>query len=142
MKKVVVLLSCVLFVFAINTNAQSLTGVKLNKESYRINDNWTLSYSTTVNYGATSYYKIKCYYKCIGEKFLNETTFIIKNNSYASRGTFTGTIGILRDGNKVYGSSSSIPGYITLKLYKIESNGKETFLNSQKAYFKVNQSVF
>jgi hypothetical protein len=117
--------------------SQTLTDVRMEKESYSVNQTWKVYFSTTVNQGPMSKFKVKCYYTCIGEKYINETTFTIQYNSYSKDGSFSGNTGIIADNNKVYGLPKSISSYMTMKLYRIGNKGEEVFLDSQKAYFTV-----
>jgi len=136
-KMITTVILLILTMFVMKGFSQTLTDVRMDKDSYSINQTWKVYFSTTINQGPSAKYKVKCYYTCVGEKYIDETTFTIQNNSYSKNGSFSGNTGIVADNNKVYGLPKSISSYMTMKLYRIGNNGEEVFLDSKKANFKV-----
>lgn len=117
-------------------NAQSLTKLSLNKDTFNVGDTWKVKYSTTANPSHNANYKVELYYTCVGTQYVTKNTFSLVNRQDVSS-SFSGNIAVISKGNSVSGLPKSISSKIKLVLYKMDSDGDYQEIDSKSLSFNV-----
>lgn len=117
-------------------NAQSLTKLSLNKDTFNVGDTWSVKYSTSANSSYKANYKVEIYYTCVGTQYVTKNIFTLANRQDVSS-SFSGNIAVISKGNSVSGLPKNISSKIKLVLYKMDGDGDYQEIDSKSVSFTV-----